>query len=257
MTDLVRVLPRDNGTYWSVVFGRGKGNILDGPTMQALSRMFVEARATAGLKAVCLEGAGSDFSFGASVQEHLPGEVRQMLAAFRQLLFDLIESEVVVLASARGRCLGGGLELVTACHRVFAGRDAQFGQPEIALGVFAPFASLLLPARIGRGPAEELCLTGRILPAGEARQIGLVDSVDDNPTDAALAWARAHLSSLSASSLRIAVRALRIEIIAKLREHLPAIEALYVDELMVTKDASEGLQAFLEKRKATWTHGRD
>ena len=256
MADLVRVHPHENGAYWHVVFGGGKGNVLDAGTIDALSQTFVEARGIAGLKTICLDGAGADFSFGASVQEHLPGEVRQMLDRFRQLLFDLLESQVVVLGAVRGRCLGGGLELVTLCHRIFAARDAQFGQPEIALGVFAPFASILLPGRIGRPAADELCLTGRIIPAGEARQIGLVEEiVDGDPAEAAVAWARANLEA-SASSLRLAVKAMRIETIARLRDQLPAIEALYLDELMNTTDAVEGLKAFLEKRRPVWNHGR-
>ena len=257
MADPVRVHPHENGAYWHVVFGVGTGNVLDAGTIDALSRTFVEAREIAGLKAICLDGSGADFSFGASVQEHLPGEVRQMLHRFRQLLFDLLESQVVVLGAVRGRCLGGGLELATLCHRVFAARDAQFGQPEIALGVFAPFASVLLPGRIGRPAADELCLTGRIIPAGEARQIGLVEEiVDGDPAEAAAAWARASLAAVSASSLRLAVKAMRIETIARLRDQLPAIEALYLDELMNTTDAVEGLKAFLEKRRPVWDHGR-
>ena len=257
MADLVRVHPHENGAYWHVVFGEGKGNILDAGAIDALGRTFVQARETAGLKAICLDGAGADFSFGASVQEHLPGEVRQMLGRFQRLLLDLLESQVVVLAAVRGRCLGGGLELATLCHRVFAARDAQFGQPEIALGVFAPFASILLPGRVGRPAAEELCLTGRIIPAGEARHIGLVEEiVDSDPAEAAIAWARANLATVSASSLRLAVKAMRIGTIARLREQLPAIEALYLDELMKTTDAVEGLKAFLEKRKPVWDHGQ-
>jgi cyclohexa-1,5-dienecarbonyl-CoA hydratase len=257
MADLVRVRPHENGAYWHVVFGDGNGNILDAGTVGALSRTFADARETTGLKTICLDGAGENFSFGASVQEHLPNDVRRMLAQFRQLLFDLLESQVVVLAAVRGRCLGGGLELATLCHRVFAARDAQFGQPEIALGVFAPFASILLPGRIGRPAADELCLTGRIIPAGDAKQIGLVEEiVDGDPAEAAIAWARANLAAVSASSLRIAVKAMRVDTIARLREQLPAIEALYLDELMSTTDAVEGLKAFLEKRKPVWDHGR-
>jgi cyclohexa-1,5-dienecarbonyl-CoA hydratase len=252
--DLVRVIPHDGGASWQVTFGQGKGNILDRATMAALTRMFVEARGTPALKAICLEGAGSDFSFGASIQEHLPEQIHEMLADFRQLLVTVLESNLVVLAAVRGRCLGGGLELATTCHRIFAARDAQFGQPEISLGVFAPFAAVLLPSRIGRAAADDLCLTGRIIPAGDARTIGLVDTVgDENPSESALTWARTYLGTLSASSLRLAVKAMRAEMIARLREQLPAIESIYLDELMKTRDATEGLKAFLQKRPPHWT----
>ena len=84
-----------------------------------------------------------------------------MLAAFTPLCSPLLDSDVPVLAAVRGQCLGGGLELVSLCHRVFASRDAKLGQPEIVLGVFAPIASVVLAERVGRGAADDLLLSGR------------------------------------------------------------------------------------------------
>ncbi len=75
MADLVQVDSLDGGAFWRVAFGAAKGNILDRATMRALAAVFREARTARTLKAVCLEGAGSDFSYGASVQEHLPNQV--------------------------------------------------------------------------------------------------------------------------------------------------------------------------------------
>jgi len=255
MADLVRVTPLDDGAFWRVTFGASKGNIIDRAMMAALSRVFAEARAAAGLKAICLEGAGGHFSFGASVQEHLPDQVRAMLAELRQLVLDMIDSRIVILAAVKGQCLGGGLELASVCHRVFASAEAKFGQPEIALGVFAPIASIVLPARVGRAHGEDLCLTGRVVTAAEAKQMGLVDDVTEgDPGDAALAWARAHFATRSAASLRIAVQAVRADLAARIRTELPVLEAMYLDELMATHDANEGLRAFLEKRPPVWRH---
>jgi cyclohexa-1,5-dienecarbonyl-CoA hydratase len=158
-----------------------------------------------------------------------------------------------VLAAVRGQCLGGGLELVSLCHRVFAARDARLGQPEIVLGVFAPVASLLLADRVGRGAADDLCLSGRSVTADEALAMRLVDEVvDGDPAEAALGWARTHLLPKSASSLRYAVRASRAEQRARLATELPRLERLYLDGLMSTADAIEGLQAFVERRPAVW-----
>jgi cyclohexa-1,5-dienecarbonyl-CoA hydratase len=255
MAELVRVSPQDAGAFWRVTFGGAKGNIIDRAMMAALGRLFADARAASGLKAVCLEGAGDQFSFGASVQEHLPGEVRAMLTELRQLVLRMLDSHLVLLAAVKGQCLGGGLELASVCHRVFAHTGAKFGQPEIALGVFAPIASIVLPERIGRAHGEDLCLTGRIVGAPEAQQMGLADELTDgDPGDAALAWARAHFAARSASSLRFAVRAVRAELAEKIRTALPELEALYVHELMATHDANEGLRAFLEKRPPAWRH---
>lgn len=247
--------PVDGDAYWRVTFGGGKGNVLDRPTMQALGQMFRRARATRGLKALFLEGAGAHFSFGASVREHLPADVADMLAEFREMVFDVLSADVIVVAVVRGQCLGGGLELASLCHRIVAGRDAKFGQPEIALGVFAPVASIVLPERLGRGRGEDLCLTGRSVGVEEAFAMGLVDEIAvADPFDAALAWAREHLSARSASSLRLAVRAVRASLAARLEKELPALEALYLDELMATSDAVEGLEAFLERRPPVWRH---
>ncbi len=218
----------------------------------SLTEVFAEAGRTPELKALLLEGQGKHFSFGASVQEHLPGQVADMLRRFHALLLGLVDCSVPVLGVVRGQCLGGGLELVSLAHRIFAAPDARLGQPEILLGVFAPAASLVLPERIGRRQAEDLCLSGRTVEAREALALGLVEELHDDPGAAALEWARQHLLKHSASSLRFAVRALRAGLRARLAAEIPVVERLYLDGLMATHDAVEGLQAFLEKRPATW-----
>lgn len=255
MASLVTVAPLDVNTIWRVTFGGGKGNILDLATMRELSAVFRDARATPGVKAIALEGAGRHFSFGASVPEHLPGQVETMLATIRQLALDMLECDLVLIAAVRGQCLGGGLEIASLCHRVVASADARLGQPEIALGVFAPLASVILPERMRRADAEDLCLTGRSIGADDARAIGLVDEVAaDEPMEVAMDWARAHFSGRSASSLRLAVRAVRASFVQRFRTDLAALERLYLEELMRSHDAVEGLQAFLEKRPPVWRH---
>jgi len=120
--------------------------------------------------------------------------------------------------------------------------------------VFAPIASVVLPGRIGRAHAENLCLTGRTLTATEAHQIGLVDEVTSaDPAAEAMAWARTWFTRFSASSLRLAVRAIRADLTDRVRVRLPELEAMYLEELMATKDANEGLLAFLEKRLPVWS----
>jgi cyclohexa-1,5-dienecarbonyl-CoA hydratase len=253
MTEPITVVREDAGAFWRVTFGGRKGNILDARLTDALAGVFARAKETAELKAVVLEGAGPHFSYGASVEEHLPGEVDRMLRRFDSLLHLVLDSAVVVLGAVRGQCLGGGLELVLLAHRIFAAPDARLGQPEIALGVFPPAASVLLPERIGRAHAEDLCLTGRSVDAGEALRMGLVDEVvDGDPAAAALAWARTHLAAKSAASLRCAVRAVRAGLRRRISAELPALERLYLDDLMRTADAVEGLEAFLARRRPEW-----
>jgi cyclohexa-1,5-dienecarbonyl-CoA hydratase len=248
----VRVVRLECGALRRAVLCGSRGNVLDRAAVEALDAVAREAGEDARVRAVILEGEGAHFSYGASVAEHLPGEVAEMLSRFHRLFETILQSGVVWLAAVRGRCLGGGLELAAFCHRVFAAPDATLGQPEIALGVFAPLASAWLPERVGRAAAEDLCLTGRSVGAAEALAMGLVDAVADDPSAAAEAWARAHLLPRSASSLRHAARALRADVETRLPARLRDLEARYLGGLMASEDALEGLRAFLEKRAPAW-----
>lgn len=241
-----------DGTVWRVSLATPKANVLDAEKVGALRGVFREAASARGLKAVIFRGEGPHFSFGASVEEHLPGRFADMLAEFHGLFGDILEAAVPCVAAVRGRCLGGGLELAAFCHRLVADPNAQLGQPEIRLGVFPPVASVILKERIRRPLAEELCLTGRSMDAREALEAGLVDQVAEDPDSAALGWVEEHLQPLSAAALHCAVKALRRDFAVRFREEIRALEALYRDELMATSDAEEGLRAFLEKRRPEW-----
>jgi len=177
-----------------------------------------------------------------------------MLRAFHGIFRRLIKLGVPTASAVRGRCLGGGMELACFCNRVFAAPGALLGQPEIQLGVLAPIASLILPARVGQARADELLLGGRTVPAEEARELGLVDELGPDPRAAAEAWAGRELAPKSASSLRFAVRAARWQLNQTLLAGITALEALYLGELMSTHDANEGLASFLEKRRPEWKH---
>ena len=251
-SSVVRVESLDDGAVWRVFLNTPKANILDAEKIAALTSLFGRAHRDASLKVIVIEGEGPHFSFGASVQEHLPENCAAMLSSFHALFRVVLEASVVTLAVVRGQCLGGGLELAAFCNRVFADESARLGQPEIALGVFAPVASVILTERMGRGGAEDLLLTGRVISAQEAFRLGLVDELHENPGDAALTYARAHLLPHSASSLRCAVRAARLGFAARFGEEIAAVETMYNDELMRTTDANEGIRAFLEKRAPAW-----
>jgi cyclohexa-1,5-dienecarbonyl-CoA hydratase len=252
----LRVWRERDGRLLRVRLARPKANVLDAQMVSALDEAFAAAARPSpdapSLRGVLLDADGTHFSFGASVEEHLPGRFEGMLRGFHALVLRVLELPIPVLVAVKGQCLGGGLELASAAGVIFAGRDAKLGQPEIVLGVFAPAASCLLPERIGFAAAEDLLLSGRSVDAAEALRLGLVNVVADDPEAAALAWFDEHLSKKSASSLGFALRAARAGLVERVRAKLAALEALYASELMCTRDATEGLTAFVEKRPARW-----
>jgi len=207
-----------------------------------------------GLRGVLLGAEGPHFSFGASVEEHLPDACAAMLAALHALVLAMVEFPVPILVAVRGQCLGGGLEVALAGGPIFAAPDAQFGQPEMKLGVFAPAASCLLPYRVNQPAAEDLLFSGRSIDAGEAKAIGLVQFVTEDPETAAMTYFDQHLAGKSAAALACAVAAARGGMVRDVRHRLAEVERLYLDRLMQTRDANEGLVAFLAKRKPKWEH---
>ncbi len=243
----------EGDAIWRVTLNSPKGNVLDAEMTAELTELFVAAAGQPRLKAILLSGEGLHFCFGASVEEHRPDQVAGMLAGFHGLFRAIMAAGVPVIASVRGCCLGGGLELAAFCQRIFAHSGASFGQPEIKLGVFAPVASAILADRIGRGAADDLLLTGRVAKAEEALAMGLVDELVDEPEAAAEEWVRKHFLPLSASSLRFATRAARHEFNRRFERNIDELERLYLGQLMNTIDAPEGISAFLEKREPKWS----
>jgi cyclohexa-1,5-dienecarbonyl-CoA hydratase len=233
---------------------RPKANIVDAAMTAALARAFAEHREPGRLRAALIDAEGPHFSFGASVEEHLPDRCAGMLKGLHALLVAMIEWPRPILVAAQGQCLGGGLELALAGTLIFASRDAQLGQPEIKLGVFAPAASCLLPFRLGQPAAEDLLLSGRSIGADEALALGLVQQVSDSGHDAALAYFDQHLAAKSAAALGCAVRAAREPLVPEVKRRLAAVEKLYLEGLMATRDANEGLAAFLARRQPVWEH---
>ncbi len=243
-----------DGALLRLRLARPKANILDAAMIGALERAFGEHAASAGLRGVLIDHEGPHFSFGASVEEHLPGKCEAMLKGLHALIARMLAWPAPILVAVRGQCLGGGLELACAGNLLFAARDAQFAQPEMKLAVFAPAASVLLPARIGQSRAEDLLLSGRSIDAATALAWGLANEVAEDPVAAALAYFDAHLAAKSASSLGYALRAVRAPLAEGAKRRFAEVEALYLGGLMGTRDAVEGLRAFMDKRTPQWEH---
>ena len=242
------------GALLRLRLARPKANIVDAAMIGALHSALDAHRDAPGLRGVLLDAAGPHFSFGASVEEHLRERCAAMLASLHALIVAMIDFPAPILVAVRGQCLGGGLEVALAGSTIFASEDAQFGQPEMKLGVFAPAASVLLPYRLTQPAAEDLLFSGRSVGAAEALALGIVQRVAPDPEAAALAYFDEHLSTKSAASFALALHAARIAMRDQVRERLAAVERLYLDRLMSTHDANEGLAAFLAKRNPAWEH---
>jgi cyclohexa-1,5-dienecarbonyl-CoA hydratase len=252
MSDPIRGELRHDGQLLHLTLDALKGNVLDTAMLGAIEAALDRHGHGARLKVILFEGAGRHFSFGASVEEHQADQVAAMLSRFHGLFLRLSTLAVPTCAIVRGQCLGGGLELAAYCSFLFAAPDAVFGQPEIKLAVFPPMASILLPWRVGGGAALDLCVSGRSIDAAEALRIGLASSVDEDPAAAFDALFSRTLAGTSASSLRFAERAVRLPLADRLERDLPRLERLYLDELMATPDANEGIAAFLQKRAPSY-----
>ncbi len=253
MSDPVRVWFERDGRLLRLRLNRPKANVLDAAMISALDAALAEHGGKPGLLGILIDAEGPHFSFGVSVEEHLLAQCAAMLSGFHRLVLRVLGSPVPVLMAVRGQCLGGGLELISAGHLIFASPDARLGQPEIQIGVFAPAASCLLPERIGLAAAEDMLISGRLLAAEEAFRAGLLTEVAADPEAAALEYFDKHLAPKSASSLRFAVRAAREALVNRVTARLAEVEHLYLTELMGTRDAAEGLEAFLAKRPAQWS----
>ena len=241
-------------TRASLVFQHPTGNILTLELMRQIRAALEDLLESRHLRLVTIEGAGADFCFGASVPEHTREHMRIVLPEMHALIRDLLALPVPTAAVVRGRCLGGGFELALACDFIFAADDATFGLPEIALGVFPPAASVLLPRRVGVARSTAAILAGDSQRASFWCNGGLVAWTAPAASLRAQteAWFERTLARHSAEALRHALRVARMPIERALGEELDEVERLYLLDLGVTHDATEGVRAFLEKRAPHW-----
>lgn len=246
-------LQRD-GRLARITLAAPKANILDRTMVSDLDAIFEELERHRELRAIVIEGEGAHFSFGASVEEHLPEHIEGALTRLGNLLRRIAAAPAPTIAAVRGLCLGGGLELSLACDLIIAEESAELGVPEIKLGVFPPAASALLPVRIGSAGAASLILTGRSWSGREAHQQGLVahTAADGSLSQAVDAFIDEHFIGRSAAALHHATRAVRAAVVHALHEELPKLDRLYLNDLMNQPDAEEGIRAFMERREPKW-----
>ena len=238
-----------------ISFARPPLNIFNIATMREIDNALGECASQGDTVAILLEADGEAraFSAGVAVEEHTAETVYQMLESFHQIFrtLELIAKPVVSVVD--GAALGGGCELVAASDICIATTRSRFGQPEIKLGVFPPVAAVLLPRIVGERRARELILTGELIDAQEALNIGLINyAVQPDQLEAKTQEILNRLRELSAPALESTRRAMDTARALSLENGLARVEDIYLNELMKTEDAQEGIAAFMEKRKPAW-----
>jgi cyclohexa-1,5-dienecarbonyl-CoA hydratase len=239
-----------------ITFARPPLNIFNIAMMREIGAALDEGSRQTDLAAILFDAAEGSraFSAGVAIEEHVPETVVEMLDSFHNIFRRLAQISRPVIAVVNGAALGGGCELAAACDIVIASELAKFGQPEIKLGVFPPIAAILLPRIVGDKKAREMILLGEVIDATQALRHGLANYV--GPATELETYAARILTSLrelSSSSLAMTRRALSMEADG-FEQSLRAVENLYLDQLMKTADANEGLRSFMEKRQPRWQH---
>ena len=236
-----------------LVLARPPLNILNIEMMEEVNAALERVQALHEVRVLVIAAEGKAFSAGVAVEDHLGDRVKPMLEAFHRIFHLLRALPCPTVASVQGAALGGGSELATFCDFVIASETATFGQPEIKVGVFPPIAAVHYPSRIGLARTLQLLLTGEVIGAKEAEQIGLVDrAVPAAQLPAAVEEVLAKLRDKSRAVLALTRRAVLDAAGQPFEAALRAVETLYHAELMATEDAHEGLRAFVEKRAPTW-----
>jgi len=236
-----------------ITLNRPPVNVLNIAMMTEINETLDAWKDKKDLKVVLFNGKGKCFSAGVDVGEHMGDLAPKMIESFHGMFRLMDQLGAVTVASVYGSCLGGGCELAVFCDLVIADDTAKFGQPEIQVGVLPPIAAQIMPRIIGRKAAMDLILSGRIVSAQESMSMGLINKVVakgdlSRETDE---FIKLYLS-LSAEVISITKKTIKAGLRDDFEPSLKVIEEIYLNELMRTADAQEGLKAFLEKRTPEW-----
>lgn len=254
--EFIKIQEKQNNQITEIILNTPPANIVTAKMMDEISDCLKTQQEIADKKLIIFTGEGKNFSFGASVEEHLPEFVNDMLSRFHRFIGAILGCKIPTLAKVSGSCLGGGFELALACTFIHADQNAKMGVPEIQLAVFPPPASVLLPLRCGDAFASQMILTGEIYTASQLLGKNIINAVsEDGNLDAdADTFIEQSITPKSAAALRIACTAARMVTVDHYKQYIGELEQLYLKDLMSTKDAVEGVKSFVEKRKPNWVN---
>jgi len=258
---------RDGHVAEVVLLGPGKGNAMGGSFFRELPVLFAALDKDDSVRAVIVRGDKGIFSYGLDLKsmmgELVPYMQNGALAAERSKLLDLIgewqhgfdlvaRCRKPVIAAIAGPCIGGGVDLITACDVRLAARDAKFSVREVRIAIVADMGSLQrLPRIVGHGHARELALTGKDFDAERALRIGLVNDVYAD--EAALLSSARAMAHAIADNAPLAVQGVKqVMSYADERAVLEAerYTAVWNSAFLASNDLLEAMQAFMEKRPA-------
>jgi len=229
-------------------------NVLTIGLMREMLQALDDFEAHQDIAVIVIEGDARAFSAGVDIKAHVPEQVHEMLTSFHAVIRAIVGSRKVTIAAVQGACLGGGAELAAVCDLAYTARDATWGFPEIKLGCFPPVAAVALPALVGQKRASELILTGRQISGDEAVAIGLANrSVRAEELEGLVQQTVDELSGHSPVALAHAKKSMYAWDAIHFDKGLARAEKIYLEELVSTADAREGIMAFLEKRSPAWT----
>ena len=227
-------------------------NVIDLEMMGELLATLEQAETIPEVSTVVFAGSERAFSSGVDIAAHTPDNVRNMLTAFHGVIKAVAATKKLTIASVCRHCLGGGAELALLCDVVYATPDSVWGFPEIKLGCFPPVASVALASIVGQKLAAEMVLTGRTITGEEALAAGLVNGVAEDP-ESLVAECIARVTQLSPAALAMAKKSFYAWDSIHFDKGLARAEQVYLDELMQTADAHEGIKAYTERRRPQWT----
>jgi len=228
-------------------------NVIDLQMMDELAQAVSDIESGSEISTIVIRSQGNSFSAGVDVAAHTPDKVEAMLSKFHAVIRALVSTKKVTIAAVNGHCLGGGAEFAMVCDLVYTTEDAQWGFPEIKLGCYPPVAVTALAALVGQKRAADLILSGRTISGSEAASIGLANrAVPKDQLDGVVEDTLKHLSRLSLAALATTKKAIYAWDSIHFDKGLARAEKIYLDELMKTEDAQEGINAFLEKREPQW-----
>jgi len=236
-----------------IILRREPLNVIDVAMMEELAYALKQIEARSEISVIVLSGAGKAFSAGVDVAAHAPDKVEEMLLKFHAVIRMLVASKKVTIAAVHGHCLGGGAELAMVCDMVYTTASAQWGFPEIKLACYPPVACTALAALVGQKRASELILTGRTITGVVATAIGLANrSVTDEELVSVVEHTVQELLTLSSAALGVTKKAIYSWDSMHFDKGLARAEKIYLEELMKTSDAQEGIAAFMDKRRPNW-----